>query len=301
MAPTDQLSAILGDLVESALERRLLEWIEKVGIRIEARAAEVELSVIARLEQRAESMLAQQSASLEQKASEVVARQQELCENSRQDLRRETTQLLQSSLEQLHEDSGELLAASRETLRQTMHLQLPGLERDVFDDWRRKADLLFAGQVEQWNVAASDRIREAQQSFQQQLEAAAAEASAAYASTLAARSAQMAEAACADLEPEMAWVGDRVRQAFLASVVAELNHSQQVWLEQAQRQLEEHAQQNVQWTRRNAQLFKQVGEALLHRACREGRPLAEKIPASEAEPAVQPDSSCRETPVQSGC
>ena len=69
--------------------------------------------------------------------------------------------------------------------------ELPALENEVLEGLRRKGEPMFASQMEQWNLVVVDRLLEAQQSFQEHLDAASAEASGRYASSLEARSAQI--------------------------------------------------------------------------------------------------------------
>jgi predicted metal-dependent hydrolase len=100
------------------------------------------------------------------------------------------------------------------------------------------------------------------------------------------------------LEQQMMQIATQVRQSFLRHIVTELSKNQEAWIESAQRQLEDLAEQSLQWTRRNVSLvMKNFGEALLRQAYMEGASPAQVSPAAAAGHETQAALSLTEAPV----
>jgi hypothetical protein len=100
------------------------------------------------------------------------------------------------------------------------------------------------------------------------------------------------------LEQQLHRVGTQVRQTFLRHIVTELGRSQQVWIQQAQRELEKLARESLERNRRNlTQYVKTIGESLIRQAFAEelhpeetSRPEDQiELPLSDSVVAVFPD------------
>ena len=172
-----------------------------------------------------------------------------------------------ATVSRIEQDTAEMASGVREVLRRSIQQQLPPLEKEVLERCRVVSERMLAAQVEQWTLLFSDRLQKAQQTIRESLETAEAEAATHRDENLAGRSEQLLQECTARLEQQMDRVGIRVRQSFLRQVGAELTRSQRHWLEQAQRQLEHVAEQNLQRTRRNvSEMLRQIGETLLRQS-----------------------------------
>jgi hypothetical protein len=288
--PTDRLSAIFNELVDSALHAKVLGLVEELGTRIEARAAQIESAALARAEQRIQATVLEQSQSLEQHATEFTAAQQETLKQniqrfvgaseaevrerqeqfvglSQSALQTELDQLVRYGKERLEQQTTDLLFATEKGLRASMEQQLPAIEKDLLERCLKQAETLMAGQVEQWTLLHSDRMQESHQAAEQKLNQASEQIAAQHAAALEAKLAEVASQSSARLEQQLGRIGTQVRQAFLRHIVTELGRSQQVWVQQSQRQIEQMAADSIEKTRLSlSQMMKNLGESLIQQA-----------------------------------
>ena len=289
-AATDRLSAIFNELVESALQARLLGLAERLGARVEARIAETEAAALARMEQQILRAVSSQSERLEKHAVEIVAdqqqlleqnvqkflqnveasaiyRQQQFLENSRRVMRNEVTEVIKSSKAQFQQETSELASTAWTSLRQSLDQELPSIEKQFAEQCRTQAEHLLADQMEELTRRCCDRIQEADQSMTQCMERAVEENTTRFVARFEARSELLRAESCSQLERQIEQTSNQARQAFLRHIVTELNQRQQLWLQQAQKDLNDLAEQNLQRTRQSlAQLMKELGGALIRGA-----------------------------------
>jgi hypothetical protein len=304
--PTDKLSAFFQELVETALRDRVMGVVQRISERMESRVQQIEADAISRVEQRVQSaanamgeamerrtldFVGSQQVAVEQsvqeflKAAETDARrqQQEFLDQNRQALRDEMTGLMESSKTRLEQQAADLASVTQQALRFSMEQQLPGIEKDLLERCRAEAERMMAGQVEQWTLLLKDRAQEAQRTIVEDMERTAADARQRYATALDASTDQTLEQAGARLEQQLARIGTQVRQTFLRHIIGELSRSQQIWIQQAQRQMETVAAQNLQWTRQSvSQIMKNFGESLIRQAYLEGGTPPEVAPVAAA-------------------
>lgn len=305
--PTDKLSAFFSELVNSALQTRLLGLIEGVEKRIQNRVAEIESTTVSRIEEQIRSAAKDQSFSVQQRAREFVEAQQQALEQNvqrcvaeaegatrqwqqeqldkgKQAMNAEMAGLLLTSKQQLEQHSGELVSTTQQGLRASMEQELPGIEKDLLDRCRIQGERMMAAQVEQWMLLFSDRVQNAQQSMQQRLDETLQEVSTRQAATMEARFDELQAQACTGLEEQLHRIGTQIRQAFLRHMITELGRSQQVWLQQAQRQLDKMASENLDRSRRNlAECMKSFGEFLIQQAATTKEERAAGVPDSQAQ------------------
>ncbi len=298
-AATDRLSAIFNELVESALQARIPVLIERMGARVEERIAEIETTALTRLEQRIQVATRSQSETLERNALDIVAsrqqlleqnvrklledaeatarnRQQECLDTSHQVMQNELAQLIMSSNECLQQEASALVSATRTNLQQNLEQELPALEKGFVEQCRTQAEQLQDGQMEEWTRLWSTRRQQAEQALTQRMERVVEENTARFVAGLEARSKDLQTQSLAQLESQIEQTENQVREAFLRHMVTELNRRQQVWIQQAQRQLENLADQNLYRTRQGlSEIMKDLGEALLRQAYGEGAPQEE--------------------------
>jgi len=290
---TDRLSEIFNELVESALQARLLGLAERLGARVEARIAETETTTLARIEQQVLRVASSQSERLEKHAVEIVAdqqqlleqnvqkflqtveagaihRQQEFLENSRRVMRNEVTEVIKSGKAQLQQETSELASTARTSLRQSLDQELPSLGTQFVEQCRVQAEQLLAGQMEELNRRCSDRVHEAEQGVNQRMGKIVEEGTTRFVAGFEARSELLRAQSCGQLEQQIEQINSQARQAFLRHIVTELNQRQQLWLQQAQKDLNDLAEQNLQQTRRSlSQVMRVLGEALIRGAYQE--------------------------------
>ncbi len=195
----------------------------------------------------------------------------ELADQAASRMETRLTEIETATMTRIEQDTAEMAAGVREVLRRSVQQQLPALENELLERCRVVSERLLAAQVEQWMLLFSDRLQKAQQTIRESLETAEAEAVTGRDASLAGRSEQLLQECTARLEQQMDRIGIQVRQSFLRQVGSELSRSQRHWLEQAQRQFEHVAEQNLQRTRRNiSEMLRQIGETLLRQSYIEG-------------------------------
>jgi hypothetical protein len=224
-----------------------------------------------------------------------AALEHHLLELADQATRRMETRLAEietATVTRVEQDTSKVVSGVREVLLRSIQQQIPALEREVLERCRLVSESMLAAQVEQWTLLLSDRFQKAQQTLRESLEAAEAEAVIHRDENMAGRSEQLLQECAARLEQQMDRVGIRVRQSFLRQVGLELTRSQRHWLEQAQRQLDHVAEQNLRRTRRNiSEMLRQIGETLLRQSYIEAdapgsaRPEASPVVAETTEPS----------------
>ena len=79
-----------------------------------------------------------------------------------------------------------------------------------------------------------------------------------------ARSELLRAQSCGQLVQQIEQMSNQARQAFLRHIVIELKQKQQLWLQQAQKDLNDLAEQNLQRSRQSlSRVMKEFGEALI--------------------------------------
>jgi hypothetical protein len=317
--PTDRLSAFFQELVETALSDRVKGVVQRMGERMELRVQQIEADALARAEQRIQAAADSHSSAMERRAADFVGsqqvaleqsvqqflhaaeegtlqRQQQFLEQSQQTLNDQAAALLDSSKSRLEQQAADLTSVTQQALRFSIEQQLPAIERDLLERCRTEAERLMAGQVEQWTLLFKDRTEQARQSALTELESAASEAAKRHISFLDEHAEQGLQQAGARLEQQLARIGTQIRQSFLRHIVGELSRSQQIWIQQAQREMETLAAQNLQWTRQSiAQIMKNFGESLIRQAYLEGgTPPEVKKVTSESDVTGQADETAAE-------
>jgi len=325
ISPSERLSAIFNELVESALQDRVVGVVDRLAARMEARIGEIEKDALTRIEERIQSAAASQSGALvrhtatfvaaqqktlEQNVAQFLAasqssaseRQQELLDQSKQAMCDELTGLLQSGTARMERQASDLLLAGQQGLRSSMEQQLPAIEKDLLDRCQKQAERMMAAQVEQWTLLFSDRVQQAQQSIAQQLNETADRVAAVRSSAIEAKTEETLSQAGARLEQQLTRIGTQVRQAFLRHVVTELSNSQQAWIQQSGRQLEALAGEHLEKTRQSiAQLMRILGESLIRQAYLPGPPAAEAAASSEPAGDATACESLSKVPLRPDC
>ena len=308
--PTDRLSAFFNELVDAALEAKLVRLVEGVGQRIEDRVAQLETSAFARLDEQAQNTRKCQLEAMEQRMLEFVAgqqcaleqnvqsyladaegtarqRQQEFIDQSSQALHNSMAGLLQANTQRLDQHASELVATTQHGLRTSMEQQLPAIEKDLLERCRVQSERMMAAQVEQWTLLFSDRVQAAERSLKTQLDGTLEEVVTRHSAALESRFEDSYTRASERLEQQLNRIGTQVRQAFLRHIVTELGRGQQVWIQQAQRQLEKLASENLERTRQTlSQYMKSYGESVIRQASVEAETPGQPSLALESQPVA---------------
>jgi hypothetical protein len=285
--PTDKLSAFFNELVDSALEARLLNIVEGVSRRIESQVAAIEESTLTRIEQHAHATGTQQIEAMEQRTTEFLHTQQqavlsgvqsflaevenvsrqrhmEYVEENLERIQQRADALLETGTQRLHENAAELVSASQQGLRASLEQLLPQMQGESLERCRVVGERLMSTQLEQWSLLFSDRLRQGQKTLTQRLDATFDEMLARHSATVSVRFEELESAAGARLDQQLRRIGTQVRQTFLRHVVTELGRGQQVWLQQAQRQVERMAAAQLERIRQDfGTMVKQFAELLL--------------------------------------
>ena len=299
--PTDKLFAFFNELVDSALQAKVLGLIEGVEKRIQGRVGDIETSTMTRTEEQFQSAanrhgeamerhalayLGTQQQALEQNvrdylaAAEEAARQRQQAELAlnQQAMREETAALTRANAQKLDQHASELVTTTQLGLRASMEQQLPEIEKDLLERCRVQGERMMAAQVEQWTLLFSDRVQNAQQSMATRLDETMNDAFSRHAAALDARLEEHLAQAGARLEQQLNRIGTQVRQTYLRHIVTELGRTQQVWIQQSQRQLEKLVLANLERSRRNlSQYMKSFGESLIQQAG-----ITEQVPQAPA-------------------
>jgi hypothetical protein len=316
--PTDKLFAFFNELVDSALQAKVLGLIDGVGKRIEQRVADIETGTLGRIEEQVQNTVQHQSEQMERRAAEYLTgqqqlleqivrdflgaseqesrqRQQEQVERHQQTMRESAEVLTQANAERLEQRASELVATTQQGLRASMEQQLPAIEKDLLERCRVVGEKMMASQVEQWTLLFSDRVQTARQTLEQRLEETMNEVFARHAAALDARFEEQLTQAAARLEQQLNRIGTQVRQTYLRHIVTELGRTQQVWVQQAQRQLENLAAENFDRSRRNlSQYMKSFGESLIQQALSTEDVARERVQAAETQSQLPLDKSLQE-------
>lgn len=286
---TDRFSAFLHELAATVLQDSVRRIIGTVEEHIAMRLAEMEAAGVRSaeqlrnaaiqhgdaLERQAQASLAAARHTLEegvgtcltQAEAALENRHEELVEQGRQTLSARIGDLALSHAERLERQASDLLSTTRQAMRSSLEQQLPELERDILERCRKAGDQMMAAQVEQWTLLFSDRVRDAEQSVRQRLEAAEQEAASRHADVLADRLEELQDQAIARMEQQLHRVGTQVRQAFLRHIVTELARGQETWLQQARRQIEKLAAEQLKRTRKLlSEQMREFGELWIRQA-----------------------------------
>lgn len=257
---TDRLSAIFNELVESALETRLLGLAERLSARVEARIAEAEAVALAHLDQHIHGVIAAQSERLEKTAVEFTTRQQQLFEQNVQRLLQDAA----ANALRRQQETLELAETVWANVRQRIGQELPSMETHFVEQCRTQTEQLLASRVAELDRRCSELSHEAGQSLSQRMETMGEENTTRFVAQVEARSELLRARACGQLEQQMEQISSQTRQAFLRHIVTELHQKQQLWLQQGQQELNDLAEQKLQRTRQSlSTVMKEFGEALI--------------------------------------
>ncbi|MGH9782566.1 MAG: hypothetical protein ACRD88_00125 [Terriglobia bacterium] len=259
-AATDRLSAFFNELVESALQARLLRLMERLAVQVETRIAAVETSTLAHMEQQIHGVIAAQRERLEAHAAEVVMSRQQLVEQNLQKLRQEAD----ADALRRHQETLQRAETLWTSVRQRIGQELPPIEKQFVEQCRGQTEQLLASRTEELDRRCSERSQEADQYVSQRMETIVEENTGRFVAQVEARSELLRAQACSQIEQQMDQITQQARQAFLRHVVTELKQKQQVWLREAQTELNALAEQKLERTRQSmSTVMKEFGEALI--------------------------------------
>ena len=232
------------------------------------------------LEQNVQSYLADAEGTARQ-------RQQEFIDQSSQALHNSMAGLLQANTQRMDQHAIELVSTTQLGLRASMEQQLPAIEKDLLERCRVQSERMMAAQVEQWTLLFSDRVQAAERSLKTQLDGTLEEVVTRHSAALESRFEDSYTRASERLEQQLNRIGTQVRQAFLRHIVTELGRGQQVWIQQAQRQLEKLASENLERTRQTlSQYMKSYGESVIRQASVEAETPGQPSLAFESQPVA---------------
>ena len=118
--------------------------------------------------------------------------------------------------------------------------------------------------MEELDRLCADRVQEADQSVNQRIGKIVEENTTLFVAQVEARSELLRTQACGQLEQQIDQITNQTRQAFMRHIVTELKQKQQLWLQQAQQELNDLAEQKLQRTRQSlSQVMKEFGETLI--------------------------------------
>jgi diguanylate cyclase (GGDEF)-like protein len=289
--PSDRLSTIFHELVESALQQRLHGLVEGLAGRMEARVTEIEGAALSQMEQHMAGAVALQNETLEKRASELALSQQAALEEgigrylaSQEETARRThdemveatfhslsegmTRTTAATNERLQQQAEEIALAARTNLWQTVQEELPAIERNVHVRSQAQAEQAVAACMAEMNQRLPQQVTDVEQSAKQRMDSLVDEGLNRFTSELTARCEQLQAESRARIEQQAQDVWKQASQAFLRHIVSELNQKKQSWIQQAEGDLERLASQNLTSTRRHlTQLLKNLGASLLEQAC----------------------------------
>jgi hypothetical protein len=289
-SPSDRLSTFFQELVESALQQRVQGLVEGLAARMEARIAEIEMAAVTQVEQRVTTAVVSQSDLLERRAREIVlfrqsaleedvrqylASQEETARRTQQDMIQETLRTTREEMSQtaaatygrLLQQAEEIAAGARANLWQNVQQELPAIEKEVFARGHAQAEQAVSSCFDEMTRRLPERIQEAEQSLKQQMDRVVEERLSQFTAGLAARSEQLQAESHARIEQQIQEVWKQTSQVFLRHIVSELNQKKQAWMQEAEGNLKNLADQNLAWTRRRmTQLLKNLGASLVERA-----------------------------------
>jgi len=288
--PSDRLSTIFNELVESALQQRLHGLVEGLAARMEMRITAIETAAVTQVEQRITDMVRSQSELLEGRAAVIVstrqlaleegvrkylADQEEEARSAQQEMMQETFRVMceemgqtsSSTRQHLAEQAEEIVSATRTNLWQSVQQELPALEQEVLARGKAQAEQATAACFDEVNRRLPEKIQEAEQSVSQRMDRAMEERLSQFTAGLTERSEQLYAESRARIEHQIEEVWKQTSQAFLRHIVGELNQKKHVWLQEAEGSLRELSDQNLAWTRRRTtQFLKGLGASLVERA-----------------------------------
>ena len=269
---SNRLVEILNDLVESALETRVQTVGRRLGAEVERQYAEVRTDALANLQEAIQDSVSSHGELLGMRAVDIVThnqqlleqniqeflrsteqdtkvRQQELCERLREGMQNEMLELVLSSKGRLQQEAADLVSGTRSNLRHSILQELPAIENEFAEQCRAQAERLLSTRLEETSRLLSDRVQQANENLDQLLGHRFEQIAGRLAVTLERRSEQILTDSVAGLEQRLLETGNRVAQSFLQHIVTELKQREEQWIQQAQRSLEEVAEQNLKRTR----------------------------------------------------
>jgi len=288
--PSDRLSTIFHELLESALEQRLRGLVEGVAARMEARITAVETDAVAQVEQRIANLVSSQGELLEKRASEIVssrqsalekgvreylASQQGAARRAQEEMLQETSRTMQEKIaqtaaatsEQLGQQAEEIALVARTNLSLRMQQEWPAIEKNVFARSQAQAEQAVAASLDELTHRLPQRIQEAELSAAQQMDDVLEERLSQFTAGLTARFEQLQAESRHRIEQQAQEIWSRASQAFLRHMVSQLNQRKQAWMQDAEGSFKNLADQNLSWTRRNmTQLLKNLGTSLVEQA-----------------------------------
>ena len=145
---------------------------------------------------------------------------------------------------------------------------MPAIEKNVFARSQVQAEQAMAACLDEMTGRLPQRIQEAEQLVQQQIDRLVEERLSQFTTGLAARSEQLHAESRARIEQQVQEVWSQASQAFLRHIVSELNQEKQTWMQEAEGNLKNLADQNLTRTRRSmTELLKNLGTSLVEQAC----------------------------------
>jgi hypothetical protein len=257
---------------------------------MEARIAEIETAAVTQVERRVTIAAVSQSDLLERRAREIVlfrqsaleegirqylANQEETARRTQQDMIQETLRTVREEMSQtaaathgrLLQQAEEIAAGTRANLWQNVQQELPAIEKEVFARGHAQAERAAGACFDEMTRRLPERIQEAEQSVKQQMDRVVEERLSQFTARLAAHSEQLQAESHARIEQQIQEVWKQTSQVFLRHIVSELNQKKQAWMQEAEGNLKDLADQNLACTRRRmAQLLKTLGASLVERA-----------------------------------
>lgn len=289
------------DRAGAALEARLGEMESGILERIDKKLTAAAEDHYERLDQHSESLAAARRLEFEQgltkfaEASDAAARhrQQEMNSRAEQDLRRRANEIalhaqgqvqryssealeaaqsnmaaklqdLLPAIEQVQRQATEAVEGAQAALQSRLKDLLPGIEQEVAENSRRQAEQIHYLQRGQFEAAMSARIEEARSYWYEQLETMQQEASNRLSESLEKCMEQQHRVLLQQMERALTQMAAQVQKTFFKHVVDELASQQQVWMEQASRNLEALTGQGVRQVREQmVRVLGAMGAALL--------------------------------------
>ncbi len=234
---------------------------------VSAEPAEPAATRLANAQAQFDSAVLSHSERLEIRAIEIVTRNQQALENNIQnfmdsselELRRRHMELAEQTAAATRNHMLEMALAARTRVQQEVAEELPQIENRFTEQIRSRAEHILSCHMEEAGNSLSNGVRDAEEEMARQL--------ASIAGRFAADLEQRCEEALADsitrVEQRLEEAAERIGQSFTRHVISELNEKYEEWSQQAQRTIEESAEQSVKKTRAElARLVHGLGDSL---------------------------------------
>ncbi len=310
----DRFSALLNEMVESALQARVEGLIDRAGARLESRMAEVEASAMERtnkristaaedhyerLDQHSESMVAARRIEFEQglakfaEASEAAAtrRQHEMVSLAEQDLRRQAIEVSDFSRIQAQRQAVEIAETTQLSLATKIQEMLPKVEQGIAEKCSQQTEQIIAQRQTQFEAMLAAKIEAARAYWQEQMTAMQTVGLHALKEKLDDHIEQCSTIAVQQMELRMAHEAARVQESLLKHIIAELSAKQKMWMEKTQRDMNHLADVGARQVRLQlSQVCSAISAALVQDDLFFSRPSA-GIDSIATEPVEAPEKS----------